>query len=344
MLQQRSVEIRRYIIEHLQRGDGSDLAVVVAGRFKISRQAAGRHIAKLVAEGVLQPRGKTRSKTYNLVTLFKVAKEYSTEGLEEHIPWMTEVRPCLTDMPENVMQICSYVFTEILNNAIDHSASTKVRITCTMNAATINIQIMDQGVGIFKKIKEELQLADERQAILELTKGKFTTDRKRHSGEGIFFSSRAVDEFLIWSHDLCFKHVEEEDDWLHSTEGKYFDGTLVDMTISKTSGRSLKEMFARFQRSPDDLTFSKTHVPIKLAQLGSELMSRSQARRVMSRLEGFDEVMLDFTDVVVIGQAFADEIFRVFANEHPSVQILHRGATDFVGLMIQRAKDGAKRD
>jgi hypothetical protein len=47
---------------------------------------------------------------------------------------------------------------------------------------------------------------------------------------------------------------------------------------------------------------------------GESLMSRSQARRLMNRFDRFSEVVLDFTGVNFIGQGFADEIFRVFAN------------------------------
>src|SRR5882762_5697831 len=58
------------------------------------------------------------------------------------------------------------------------------------------------AVAIFRKIATALGLANEAHAILELTKGKLTTDRQRHSGEGIFFTSRMFDWFGILSHNL----------------------------------------------------------------------------------------------------------------------------------------------
>jgi len=36
----------------------------------------------------------------------------------------------------------------------------------------------------------------------------------------------------------------------------------------------------------------------------------------------FKVVMLDFTNVRRLDQAFADEIFRVFANEHPGIELV----------------------
>jgi hypothetical protein len=38
----------------------------------------------------------------------------------------------------------------------------------------------------------------------------------------------------------------------------------------------------------------------------------------------------------MIGQAFADEVFRVFANDHPNIEILSINANDDVKQMIKR--------
>ena len=53
---------------------------------------------------------------------------------------------------------------------------------------------------------------------------------------------------------------------------------------------------------------------MRLAQLSSALVSRSQAKWVMNRATQFKTVILDFEGVVHVGQAFVDEVFRVFAT------------------------------
>ena len=58
---------------------------------------------------------------------------------------------------------------------------------------------MDEGEGIFLKIQKALNLYDTRESLLELAKGKFTTDPANHSGEVIFFSSKMFDHFSIHS-------------------------------------------------------------------------------------------------------------------------------------------------
>jgi hypothetical protein len=97
----------------------------------------------------------------------------------------------------------------------------------------------------------------------------------------------------------------------------------------------LKEVFDKFSTEvPGD--FDKTIVPVCLAN-SSDLVSRSQARRVLSGLELFREVILDFKDIEYIGQAFADEIFRVFPNMNPNTSIIAQNANPDVQNMINRA-------
>ena len=57
-------------------------------------------------------------------------------------------------------------------------------------------------------------------------------------------------------------------------------------------------------------------------------------------LEKFREVVLDFKGVGSVGQAFVDEIFRVFKNEHPDIKIQYINANDEVGAMIKRGIAG----
>ena len=54
----------------------------------------------------------------------------------------------------------------------------------------------------------------------------------------------------------------------------------------------------------------------------------------------FKTVVFDFDGVDTIGQAFADEIFRVFAKEHPEINLFHLKANKEVEQMIQRVQSG----
>ncbi|MEJ2325312.1 MAG: STAS-like domain-containing protein, partial [Chromatiaceae bacterium] len=84
--------------------------------------------------------------------------------------------------------------------------------------------------------------------------------------------------------------------------------------------------------------FSRTVVPLHLAQYeGEKLISRSQAKRVSHRFERFKLVELDFAGISEIGQAFADELFRVFPAAHPGIRITPINTEPEVARMIKRA-------
>ncbi|MDP2657397.1 MAG: STAS-like domain-containing protein, partial [Candidatus Deferrimicrobium sp.] len=248
-------------------------------------------------------------------------------GLEEDRFWRQEVVPLLTGYRENVFKIWQYGFTEMVNNAIDHSGGTRVTVTVETTAATTTLWIADDGVGIFRKIQAELGLEDERHAILELAKGKLTTDPKRHTGEGIFFTSRMFDDYVILSGGVYFSHkTGEEEDWILERE-RPGEGTTVVMSLRNRSDRTVKQIFEKYTASPKDFGFNRTIVPVRLAKHGAEqLVSRSQAKRLLARFERFKVVILDFAGIDEIGQAFADEIFRVYSLQHPEVRIVPANA------------------
>ncbi len=111
------------------------------------------------------------------------------------------------------------------------------------------------------------------------------------------------------------------------------------MNINLDSITTAKEVFDKFASEDADYAFSKTHVPVKLMQYGTDnLISRSQAKRLLARFDKFHEVILDFSGVESIGQAFADEVFRVFQNSYPATHIVAINANEQVGQMISRAK------
>jgi hypothetical protein len=183
-----------------------------------------------------------------------------------------------------------------------------------------------------------MDLLDERHAVLELAKGKLTTDPARHTGEGIFFSSRMFDKFDILSGGTYFSHEFGDDrDWILE-RSQPDSGTAVWMKLHNHTSRTIQKVFRQFS-SGDDLAFTKTVVPVRLAQYGEDkLVSRSQAKRLLVRVDRFKTVLLDFDGVDSIGQAFSDEIFRVFVNAHPEMELRVLKATPAVSQMIARAR------
>jgi anti-sigma regulatory factor (Ser/Thr protein kinase) len=330
--------VRRFLIEHIA-AHPADIVRVAAEKFDCTRQAVHKHLQRLVAEGSVVVSGHTRNKRYELAPLVKQSVRYELGGgLAEDVVWRTDVSPLLGKLPDNVLSIWHYGFTEMFNNVIDHSGASYVTISLTKTAAGTTVDIYDDGVGIFKKIQGALDLVDERHAVLELAKGKFTTDPANHSGEGIFFSSRMFDRFVIASGEVYFSHeFDEKEDWILQASSAG-GGTLVRMTLHNHTARTLKKVFDKFT-SDEDYGFTKTVVPVKLMRYGDDnLVSRSQAKRLLSRFDRFKVVVLDFAGVASVGQAFADEVFRVFRAKHPGVEIVPVHASSEVKRMISRAE------
>lgn len=331
-------KIRKFIISNVQRHP-SDIPAVTAARFDITRQAVNLHIRNLIEGGAITAEGSTRARVYKLAELQRwSATHMLAEGLAESEIWNAEVRPLLQTLPDNVIDLWHYGFTELFNNVIDHSDAESVRVALSRTAATTEMNITDDGVGIFRKIQRALNLADERHAVLELAKGKFTTDPSKHSGEGIFFSSRMFDQFNILSGGVYFSHeFDDEEDWIIEPRAPA-SGTLVQMSLNNHTSRTQKKVFDKFSVG-EDYAFSRTVVPVRLTQYGDDkLVSRSQARRLLARIDRFTIVLFDFKGVESIGQAFADEVFRVFPLEHPDIAISDMNSNSAVKQMIARAR------
>lgn len=336
-IRKRGEEIRQFILDNVEHHP-KDVVALTCNAFDISRQAVNKHIKRLVEQKALLIRGSTRSRHYILHPLVKWEHIYSLDGtLAEDVVWRNDISEFVSDLPDNVIDIWHYGFTEILNNAIDHSSGSQVHIQVNKTATTTGIVIYDDGEGIFKKIQRELGLLDERHSVLELAKGKLTTDPDNHTGEGIFFSSRMFDGFAILSGIVYFSHkYDEVEDWILEQQ-RLQSGTGVFMELSNNTSRSSKQIFDSFS-SDDDYGFTKTVVPVRLTQYGDDkLVSRSQAKRLLVRVEKFKTVIFDFVDVDSVGQAFADEIFRVFKLQHPDMDLIYLNANKNVQQMITRA-------
>ena len=330
------MEIKDYICELVFTNKAQKLTQVVAEQYGISRQAAQRHIKKLVDANILTMNGATNAAKYELVTAQKYSNFELTAGINEDSVWRSFVRPELEGIPQNVISICQYGFTEMFNNAIDHSEGESVNVFVRRSAYHIGLSVNDNGIGIFRKIRRDFGLDDERHAILELSKGKLTSDASRHSGEGIFFASRMFDTFTIFSGNYFLSHSSESDKDRLIDREKDDNGTSVLMSIRINSKRTTQSIFEEFS-TIDHPGFFKTIVPVALATYGDEnMVSRSQAKRVLARVEKFTEVELDFKGVTEVGQAFVDEIFRIFDANHPNVNINYVNANDSIVWMIRR--------
>lgn len=336
---------RQTILKELSsRGEVNSRTIV--RKTGVSRTYVHRILQNLEQEGVLRLIGKANRARYVSADPESIRTALASELIfrttlrnedleEDSILNRIKTETGITlGVPSNITRIVDYSFTEMLNNAIDHSRSATIEVRMVRSPSSLSFTVLDHGVGIFRNIMQTRNLRNEQEAIQDLLKGKLTTMPERHSGEGIFFTSRVADGFVIRSSDrkLLFDNLLP-DVFLRTVKTR--KGTQVDFWISMESRRDLTAVFREF--TGEKMTLDKTRVVIALFKAGSGYVSRSQARRILTGLDDFREVILDFAHVELVGQAFADEVFRVWQSHHPGALIRFTNASPDVHFMITRA-------
>lgn len=325
--------------------------------FGVSRQYISKLISQLVDDKKLIKLGSTRSTIYvtseylNLhpeITPNFYKKHLINKDLEEHkilndiehkfSPWST--------LPENIKSIFTFAFSEMLNNAIEHSNSKKIDVFVSLSDRELTFIVDDFGIGVFRKIMKKRKLKSEIEAIQDLLKGKMTTAPALHSGEGIFFTSKIGDEFILESFGYQFIADNKiKDIFVKKVRGQKH-GTKVTFKINIKNKQHLNDIFYKYTNLSDDSDygFDKTEIRIRLYSTSGVNISRSQARRVLLELDKFKIIVMDYDRVPTIGQAFADEVYRVFQSKHPGIKIENENMNKAVSFMVNRAKIETKRN
>lgn len=322
----------------------------------VSRQYVNIVISDLIAEKQVIKLGGTRNAFYVstdymrehpdiLPSTFK--KKYRNISLEEHrvLMELEEKFPLISNIPENIKSIFTFAFSEMFNNAIEHSQSKSISVEVAVCDKNLSFIVSDSGIGVFRNIMKKGNLKSEIQAIQDLLKGKTTTMPKSHSGEGIFFTSKAGDVFILDSFglQLAINNVKS-DISIHRVPVKN-RGTRVIFRINTNSNRHLNDVFKKYTNlaNEDQCGFDKTEIRVKLFTTSGIHISRSQARRILVGLEKFKIILFDYEKVPMVGQAFADEIYRVFQELHPDIRLDNENMSEGVRFMIERAKNEARK-
>lgn len=304
-----------YLLEKIEQ-NVENPSQIVADTFGINRNTVHTYINELVENNIIK---RVKRGNYALV---KTEYNYCLKKEKNEIQNETEIfYKCLqnhiSNLSGSIKEIWEYTFSEMVNNVIDHSGADNLYIKVYQDYLKTEVLIIDDGVGIFEKIKSYFSLPSLDDAICELFKGKITTDASRHSGEGIFFSSRIMDDFIIWSSEKVFTHNKYDNNSFINFS-KLEKGTVVVMSISNFSNKKTAEVFDKYTNK--DNNFTKTSIILKNV-FDSSPISRSQARRVLNGLEKFEEIVLDFDDVLWMGQGFAHQIFVIYRQNNPEITI-----------------------
>jgi len=338
--------IKRQLVEYIN-NDDTDYAKKLMTTYGMTITSVRRYITDLLVNHIIS-RSREKECGFELVwEEYEYTYDISSGTIEEHEIYQDILAPLITDYSNSAKLIWPYVFVEIMNNAIEHSGGDKVICKIRKSFLFTDVIIADNGLGIFQRIKDYVKQENNidistRDIILELHKGKLTIAKYFHSGEGIFFVSKMLDYFAICSDNQVFFHGDNEDNSLKTYLESYASkidgyGSTVWMELSNFSERHMQDVFDEF--STENEGFAKTCIPICDICPGGYPVARSLARRLTFRMEEFSEITLDFTNVPMIGQGFAHEVFVVFKNKYPDINIIVTNANSDVNKMIQHVKN-----
>jgi len=307
----------------------------VAAEAGVTRQAAHYNLRAMADEGLVEHVGAGRGAHF--VRLAQIETTYPLSGLVEHTVWAEEwftlkQRDLRVFDDPLVKPILDFTFTEMLNNAIDHSNGTTATVRWfTDDPDRIAFEIIDDGIGVFESVRSSRQLGTESDALVELSKGRQTTYPERHSGLGIYYSSRAATRFVLASGHLVWTTDNSRHDeavgWVNTKR----TGTYVRTEVSTGTTVKMIDVFGAMNL-PDSAGLRTT---VRLSLFGAgDFVSRSEAKVVGANLERFSVVDIDFTGVDAVGQGFVDELFRVWQLDHPETRLVATNTNPAIRALI----------
>ncbi len=324
----------RYILEKVGQND-SCLSKTVSETMNVNQNTVHNYICELIDAGIILRKKRGQYELAKKIWEFRLERNKG-ELDSETAAFLHCLSPILQDDPRNVREIWEYAFSEMFNNVIDHSHADEAYVRVIRDSLSTAVFLSDNGVGIFRKIQEHFGFDSLDEAIGELFKGKLTTDSANHSGEGIFFTSRLMDDFLILSDGKVFS-IDKYDESILADMNGMVSGTCVYMSLSNSSNKKASEIFERY--ADVDSGFTRTNIPLKNIY-DSSPVSRSQAKRLCNRLDRFEEVTLDFDGLSWMGQGFAHQLFVVFALAHPEIRLNPVNMNEAVEQMYRHVLKG----
>lgn len=316
------------------------LPQALAAQTGIGLARARKLVSQLCDTGWLLREGPANRPLYRPGPMRQVVQRYSLDSLEEDRPWRLDFAPCF-DLPPAVAEMTQHAFTELLNNAIDHSQGSQVTVSLRQTATQVQLLVSDNGRGLFETIRQDFAIDDPALAVLELSKGRLTSQPARHTGRGLFYLARLADVMDLHANAVAYQHREwQPQQWVRGRAMREV-GSAIYLAIRLDTERRLDDVLRSASLDGEGYGLERTELPLRLLTSDSvALESRAQARRVAARLAQFRRAELDFSGVPRIGHGFADELFRVFAREARGVELVVRHANEAVARMIAMAQAG----
>ena len=319
----------------------SELCAAIEQRLGVSRRRARRVLDQLVALQWLHRGGTRRRPLFRPGTLRQVVQRYELPDVQEDLAWSRDFAPYL-ELPEAVARLARHALTELVNNAAEHSGGTQVTVSVRQTPTNVQLLVSDDGCGLFERIGSHHRIATPALAMLELGKGKLTSQPARHTGRGLYFTARVADVLDLHANETAFQHRAWQPHQWQPVRPAARRGTSVFAAFALDSQRSIDAALREHSLEDSGYAFERTRVALQLLGAAEQVLeSRAQARRVSARLAEFRRAEIDFEGIAEVGHSFADELFRVFAAEQPALELVPLGMSPRVAEMLASVRAAA---
>ena len=126
MKKENTEQIRQYILKQIDTRE-KDYARKTVENFQISKSSVYSYTKKMCDEHILQ-RAEGKMPPYRLETQEHTFHYENNGTLGEDRIFSKDIEPLLHDCPKNVLSAWRYAFTEMMNNAIEHSHASKILV------------------------------------------------------------------------------------------------------------------------------------------------------------------------------------------------------------------------
>lgn len=251
----------------------------------------------------------------------------------------------------SVLQSLSYCFYEILDNVHIHSGKPLGTAVTHFDASkdVLRVLVADDGIGIRQSLAENEKYREitESEAVRMCLEDSVTDGKGM--GFGLYATSRLMKnvglKFVLHSgsHKLIYK-----DGNTVVIDNGYWQGTIIYMEISTSRDidpndvvdhrTDAESQFNEYFVETDDLeslwSHSKCSSTFSFSQYGSDFGTREMGAKIrqllLPMLTGSNCISLDFNEVNVVSNSFADECIAKLLLEMPLEEL--QSHTSFVNL------------
>ena len=192
-----------------------------------------------------------------------MVRRYPLSGLQEDLPWSRDFAPYFA-LPDGVARLARHAFTELLNNAIDHSGGTTVTVSMRQTPSHVQLLVSDDGCGLFEHIGQAFAIDEPKLAMLELSKGKLSSQPDWHTGRGLYFTARIADVLDVHANAAAFQHRAWQANRWQPVRPATQQGTSVFVAFALDTRRSLDEVMRAHSLDGQGYGFERTVVPLQL--------------------------------------------------------------------------------